>query len=235
MPAPLSYSYSYFPFLAAIATSLFFARGFVKSGSVGLAALGIGSLVMGAGLLLPQVIVYLAPANANELMGISSLVFLTSGTLFAAFSTLSLLTADRTAKLSFGLLILGYAGGLALVALIAVAASSNILPPFFMPVKGPTLFREEVIGVSIILYGYSSLVIFERYRGTRDDILFWFSLGLAATALSFLAALLGILPGGPYSWLSRASLIVGGVYFTAALLTAYKSVASSTVELDGST
>jgi hypothetical protein len=227
LPAPFSYSYSYFPFLAAIVMSYFFARGFLSSHSVNLATLGVGSLVMGAGFLVPQIIVYLLPASANELMGISSLVFLFSGILFTAFSTLSLVTSDGTASRPVGLLVLGYTGGLVLVGLITVSAASNVLPPFFAPGKGPTLFRGAVIAVSIILYAYSSLVIMRSYLSTRDDILYWFSLGLAATALAFLGVLLGTFPGGPYSWLSRVSLIVGGVYFVAALRIAYKSVGSS--------
>ena len=227
LPAPFSYSYSYFPFLAAIVMSYFFARGFVSSHSVSLATLGVGSLVMGAGFLVPQIIVYLLPASANELTGISSLVFLFSGILFTVFSTLRLVTSDRTASRPIGLLVLGYAGGLVLVGLVTVSAASNILPPFFAPGKGPTLFREEVLAVSIVLYTYSSLVIMRSYLGTRDDILYWFSLGLAATALAFLGVLLGTFPGGPYSWLSRVSLVVGGFYFIAALRIAYKAVDSS--------
>jgi len=227
LPAPFSFSHSLFLSFAAIFMSYFFARGYVRSGSVNLVTLGVGSLILGAGFLTSQILGSPPFGVANELVGISSLAFLSSGILFAIFSTLSLRTSEKTSRGPTGLLVLGYVGGLVLVGLIAVSVALNSLPPFFVPGKGPTLLREDALGASIVLYAYSSMVVLRSYMGTRDDVLYWFSLGLGAITVGFLCAFMGIFPGGPYSWLGRVSLIVGGIYFIAALRIAYKSVDSS--------
>jgi hypothetical protein len=207
--------------------SYFFARGFVRSGSINLATLGLGSLILGVGFLVAQILGYPPFGVANEQVGISSLAFLFSGIFFTIFSTLSLLTSNKTSRWPIGLLVLAYVGGLVLVGLITLSVALNILPLFFVPGKGVTLLREEALGASIVLYAYSSIIGLRSYMGTRDDVQYWFSLALAAITVGFVCAFLGIFPGGPYSWLARVSLIVGGIYFIAAILIAYRSVDSS--------
>ena len=83
LPAPFSFSHSLFLSFAAIFMSYFFARGYVRSGSVNLVTLGVGSLILGAGFLTSQILGSPPFGVANELVGISSLAFLSAGILFA--------------------------------------------------------------------------------------------------------------------------------------------------------
>jgi len=222
LPAPFSSAHSIFLSISALVVAYFFARGSTSRASYNMIALGSGSLILGLGFLLSQILGNAPFGGPNQLVGISSLVFLASGLFYAAFATLSLFGKTLSSGkpgLSF---LAGYAGGIAIVVATILSVELSLLPDFFVPGKGPTLLREETLGAAVVLFSYSATFLMRSYRQHKISVLFWFSLGLAANAVGFLSAFLGKVPGGPFSWLGRLSLILGGIYFGASILAAYE-------------
>ena len=230
LPSPFSSAYAFVLSISALVVAFFFARGFISSGSLYLVTLGSGSLVLGLGFLLSQILGAAPFGGPNQLTGISSIVFLVSGVFFGASVTLNLFGKTvRLEKSAFALLV-GYAGSIALVILAILSIELSFTPDFFVKGIGPTLLRQQVLGAAIVLFAYSSLVLMRDYTKSQIAILYWFSLGLAAIAVGFVSAFLGKVPGGPFSWLGRISLIVGGLYFIVSILQAYKGTEANKSE-----
>ncbi len=222
LPYPFSSAHSLFLSAAALMVAYFFARGFISNGSFSLIALGNGSIVLGLGFLLSQILGNPPYGGPNELTGISSIVFLASGIFFGAFASLSVI--GKTVKLGrpHTTLFVSYIGGAAIVGLSIILVETGSVPPLFVKGVGPTLLREEFLGAAIVLYSYSSVTLMRDFAKSHTPILYWFSLGLGAIAVGFLSAYLGRFPGGPFSWLGRFSVSVGGVYMLIAILEAYR-------------
>jgi hypothetical protein len=222
LPAPFSSAHSIFLSISALIVAYFFARSSVSKASSNLIALGSASLILGFGFLVSQILGNPPFGGPNQLVGISSLVFLFSGLFYGAFSTLSLFgktISPGNPKLT---LLAAYVVGVALVVVVILSIETNLLPDFFVPGKGPTLLRQTALGAAVVLFSYSAVVLMRSYRQRKIAVLFWFSLGLAANAIGYLSALFGKVPGGPFSWLGRISLILGGLYFGASILAAYE-------------
>ena len=222
LPAPFSSAYAFLLSISALVVAFFFARGFLSSGSLYLITLGSGSLILGLGFLLSQILGSAPFGGPNQLTGISSLVFLASGVFYSASVTLSLVGKTVRLEKSALALLVGYAGSIALVIVAIVSVEMKFTPDFFVSGVGPTLLRQQVLGAAIVLFAYASVVLMRNYTVSEVSILYWFSLGLAAIAVGFLSAFLGKVPGGPFSWLGRISLIVGGIYFVVSISQSYK-------------
>ncbi len=222
LPSPFSSAYAFVLSLSALVVAFFFARGFLSNGSLYLVTLGSGSLVLGLGFLLSQILGTAPFGGPNQLTGISSIVFLFSGIFYGASVTLNLFGKAVRLEKSAPALFAGYAGSIALVIIAILSVEWSLTPDFFAKGIGPTLLRQQVLGVAALLFAYSSLVLMRDYTRSKGAILYWFSLGLAAIAVGFVSAFLGKVPGGPFSWLGRTSLIVGGIYFIVSILQAFK-------------
>ncbi|MBI2183607.1 MAG: hypothetical protein HYU39_01460 [Thaumarchaeota archaeon] len=194
-------------------------------------ALGNASLVLGLGFLLSQLLGNAPFGGPNQLVGISSLVFLFSGLFFAIFATLSLFGRVMQFGKPIVTLLVDYMGSVVLVAVLILAVETRLVPDFFVQGVGPTLVRQQVLGASILLFSYSSIVIMRNFATSRTAILYWFSLGLGLIALGFLSAFLGKVPGGPFSWLGRISLALGGIYLIVSILEALKGVKATANKL----
>ncbi len=224
LPSPFSSAHSVFLSISALIVAYFLAKGFLSSGSFNLIALGNASLVLGLGFLLSQILGSPPFGGPNQLTGISSLVFLFSGIFFGAFATLNLLGKSIRIGRPALTLVVAYIASIALVLLAIVVVEAKLLPDFFAKGVGPTALREQVLGTAVVLFSYSSVVLIRNYARSHVSILYWFSLGLASIAVGFLSAFLGKVPGGPFSWLGRVTVAVGGVYFIVAIVAAYKGV-----------
>ncbi len=228
LPAPFSSAHSFFLSFSSLIVAYFFARGFIATGSFNMVALGLGSLILGLGFLLSQILGGPPFGGPNQLTGISSLVFLFSGAFFGAFATLDLL--EKTVRLGKHIVtvLVGYAGGVVLVVVLILAVETRSVPAFFVPGVGPTLLREQVLGLAIFFFSFSSIVLMRNYARSHDHILYWFSLAFASVSIGFLSAFLGSFPGGPFSWLGRISVAVGGIYILVAIAVAYRGIDSGT-------
>ncbi len=121
-------------------------------------------------------------------------------------------------------LIVAYVASIVLVLFVTLVVEARLLPDFFVKGGGPTALREQVLGAAVVLFSYSSVVLIRNYAKSHVSILYWFSLGLASIAVGFLSAFLGKVPGGPFSWLGRIAVSIGGIYFIVAILAAYRGI-----------
>ncbi len=222
LPYPFAFAHSVFLSVSVLVAAFFFGRGFLATQSVSLLVLGTGSLVLGLGFLLSQVLGNQPFGGPNQLIGISSASFLISGAFYGAFATFDMLRRHSEVGNPRAALVLFYLVGVLAVVGMILVFETNDAPAFFAPGIGPTSLREQVLGLAVVLYAFTSVGLMRNYVGSRNDILYWFSLGLAAVSVGFLAAFFGKVPGGLYSWLGRICLELGGVYIILAIMRAYR-------------
>jgi hypothetical protein len=223
LPYPFSFTHSIFLSVSCIVGAYFFGRGFLAHGSVDLLALGAGSIVLGLGFLLSQVLGNPPLGGPNELVGISSVSFAMSGIFYGAFATFSFSGRRSYIGHRIGSLAILYAVSILLVLGTTLMFELGLAPAFFAAGIGPTALREQVLGVATLLYAFASVALMRSYAVSKNDILYWFSLGLGAVSMGFLSALFGKVPGGLYSWLGRFALELGGVYIIATIFLAYRT------------
>jgi hypothetical protein len=222
-PFPYSSLHTLVLACSAVMVAYFFARGFLSSGSLNLIPLGNASLILGLGFLLASILGEPPFGGPGQLVAISTLVFFVTGCLLGIFATLSLLNKAPRLEGRETVVTATYLGSVLVVVLIILAAETRLASTaFFVPQSGPTVLRGEMLGVAILLFSYSSIVLMKDYRASRASVLYWFSLGLASIAIGFASAFLGTFPGGPLSWLSRTLVAVGGIYFLLAIFATYK-------------
>jgi hypothetical protein len=227
LPYPFSFAHAIFLSVSCLVSAYFFGRGFLDHGSVDLLALGGGSIVLGLGFLLSQILGSGPYGGPNELVGISSVSFLMSGIFYGAFATFSISGRRSFISNRRGVLTLFYAVSLFLVLGTTLVFELGLAPAFFAAGVGPTGIRGQVLGLATLLYAFASAALMRSYTVSKNDILYWFSLGLGAVSVGFLSALLGTIPGGLYSWLGRFALELGGVYIIMAIFRAYRGEKSS--------
>lgn len=227
IPAPFSSAHSIFLSISAIIVAYFFARAFLTRGSGTLVVLGSGSLVLGLGYLLSQVLGNAPFGGPIQLVGISSLVFLCSALFFGAFAVLSLVNRDFRLGKPSQALTASYIAGLGTVALSIWVVEAGLAPAFFVPKVGPTFLREEVYAVAIVLFLVSSAAMMKGFLGSGSVILYWFSMGLALVAVGLVSAFLGRFPGGPFSWLARLSVVLSGLYLLGAVRVAFRDTSKN--------
>ena len=227
LPYPFSFTHSIFLSVSSLVAAYFFGRGFLAHGSVDLLVLGGGSTVLGLGFLLSQVLGYPPYGGPNELVGISSVSFIMSGIFFGAFATLSFSGRRSYISNRKGFLTILYGVSLLLVLGTTLVFELGLAPAFFAAGVGPTGLRGQVLGLATLLYAFASAAPMRSYYISKNDILYWFSLGLGAVSVGFLCALFGKIPGGLYSWLGRFALELGGVYLIIAIFRAYRGEKTS--------
>jgi hypothetical protein len=227
LPYPFSFTHSIFLSVSCLVAAYFFGRGFIANGSIDLLVLGGGSIVLGLGFLLSQVLGYRPYGGPNELVGISSVSFLMSGIFYGAFATFSLSGRRSYISNRRGFLTILYAVSLLLVLGTTLVFELGLAPAFFATGIGPTGLRQQVLGLATLLYAFTSAALMRSYTISKNDILYWFSLGLGAVSVGFLSALFGKIPGGLYSWLGRFALELGGVFIIIAIFRAYRGKKSS--------
>ena len=223
LPSPFSSAHSFFLSVSALVVGYFFGRGFLRDGSLQLLVLGGGSLVLGLGFLLSQVLGNPPFGGPNQLVGISGLSFLLSGIFYGSFAAMTLSNRPQVLFRRRAALAVEYSIGIGLILAVVWIFQTGMAPAFFQPGVGPTLLRQQALGASTILFAAASLVLMRMYSRSKDGILYWFSLGLAAVSIGFLSAFLGKVPGGPFSWLGRISVALGGLYLLYAIVEAYGS------------
>ncbi len=207
--------------VSALIVAYFFGRGFLREGSFDLLVLGGGSVILGLGFLISQILGSRPLGGPNQLVGISGMTFLLSGIFFGAYATTSLAGKTKTLGRRKAAVALEYSVGIVSILAIVLVFETSLAPSFFQGGIGPTLLRQQVLGTATGLFSYTAIVLVRSYRKSGETILYWFSLGLASISVGFLSAFLGKVPGGLFSWLGRISVALGGVYFIIAIVEAY--------------
>ncbi len=125
-----------------------------------------------------------------------------------------------------------YAAIIVFSVLLSFATVQRVVPPFFIQESGPTALRQIVLGLSIFLYGLSSLFFLNNYLRNKSDFLYWYSLCLAMLALGLFAFYIQKIVGSPIGWVGRTSNYVGTVFALTAILAAVKSGKSRGLPLE---
>lgn len=203
-----------------IAVAYVSARAYNQSGSLNIVLLGTALLISGMAstvslwTLTPNVPPTLTP---NEAVTIGNL-----GIMIAAFvlflSGIAVLIDTRSVEPERRRFVLtvSYVGGLVLVMLITILASSDVLPAFLTS-GGPTVLRIVVLTTSVILILISSLLFALRYQRSRSTIIYWHTLGLALFGLALVASVLTVHLGEAMNWASKTALYLSAVYFFVAI------------------
>ena len=118
---------------------------------------------------------------------------------------------------------------LGLVALLSLLAVHEVFPPFFIQGIGPTVLRQEILGIAIILYILSSVFFMYQYLNWKFDFFYWYSLALALLAIGLFAFLVQSAVGSPIGWVGRSANYFGGIFSLIAVVSAgrvarYKSL-----------
>jgi len=233
IPSPFSSAHSIFLSVSSLIVAYFFARSFLSAGSLNLLVLGSGSLILGSGFLLSQVLGNPPFGGPIQQAGISDPVFLSSGILFGGFALINFAGKDVKIRKPAFPLSLSYAFCLMVVVVVIWTAESGLAPAFFVPGVGPTLLHRELRVITIILFFFSFLAVIRSYVASRSPILYWFAFGLELVAFGFVGALPASLAAGPFSWMGRISFAIAGVYFLEAVLAAYRGTEAKTSESRG--
>jgi len=124
-------------------------------------------------------------------------------------------------------LAIGYVGGALLIIVLTAVALQGLIPPFFTVGVGSTLLRLWVLGMAIILFAFSSLLLIKLYLRIKSALLYWYSLALALIAIALTSYYLQHAVGDSFGWLGRVAQYLGGMYFVIAVLTTFKSSRTS--------
>jgi len=222
LPSPLSSAYSLLLSASALAVAYFFGRGFLRERSVGLLVLGGGSLILGLGYPLSQVLGNQPFGGPNQLIGVGRISFLMAGLFYATFAAISLSGRAVSSGRPKTWLALEYGAAVGLILATAIVLETSLAPSFFKAGSGPTLLASQVFDLTLVLFAATSIILMKSYLTARSKIIYWFTLGIASLSVAVLAGLLGRVPGGLFAWQGRFSVAIGGVYFILAIIEAFK-------------
>ena len=204
-----------FVFGSSIAIAVVSAKAYLDSGSLNVLLLGSAVLISGLASTTASWTVIL---SANEAATIGNVGILISSFVILLSAAITLSGTQSNSNVNGkAVLVAVYLASLFLVAITGVLAGFGFMPDFLTQ-SGPTLLREFVLAVSIVLYFTSCLIFGWRYIQSRSHVLYWYSLALGLFALALVAAAFTMRLGDITNWVSRLSLYLSGVYFLMALL-----------------
>jgi PAS domain S-box-containing protein len=206
-------------FLAAMpfVIAYYAARSYLATGSHSVLLIGSALLVFGAGNLVSGWVLEFPGPNStvtihNSASAVASVLYV-----MAAFA-IAEARSERVARRRGVILCFAYPAVLLFVAFLSIAAISGLMPVFFVAGKGPTPFRDAVLGVAVILHGLAAFFVVRLFWRRATRFLYWFGLGLVLIALGLAAVFMQAAVGDPISWVGRASQYAGGIYFLTAIM-----------------
>jgi PAS domain S-box-containing protein len=220
--------------LISFAVAFIALRNYKITGQVQILLLGCGLLAFGLGGLAAGWLRSTPETGANLTVTMHN-----SGALIAALfhfaAALTLLTGmpqeETGAERTTFWLIFGYGGLTLLLVLIMAASLYDYMPVFFIQPKGPTLLRQWLLGSSVVLFFFSSLIFAGFYIRYREIFLCWYSLALALITLGLVALFVQMAVGSPVGWVGRFSQYLGGIYFLIAILVVRRSAQKRRIPL----
>lgn len=127
-----------------------------------------------------------------------------------------------------------YSVVLGLVTLLSLLAVHEVFPPFFIQGIGPTVLRQEILGIAIILYILSSVFFMYQYLNWKFNFFYWYSLALAFLAIGLFAFLVQSAVGSPIGWVGRSANYFGGILSLIAVLSAGRVARHKSLSLEES-
>ena len=214
-------------FISAVAVPVAYiaARSFVVTGSRQMLWLGCGALAFGIGVSLREWLVVEELNVPITLFNSAALIASVTHLIGASLSIAKLGTPKSELRRKPRIVLFYYLGILASISLVTLLTFRGLMPPFYVPEGSSTQLKDIVRGMATFFFLASSFIYIIMYYKSRNDFLYWYSLGL----MLFAFGLISIFLGENYSrivWLGRASQYVGSVYFLVAVLGAYRQASA---------
>lgn len=191
------------------------ARSFVKTAAPVFVLLGAATLTSAAGAL-----AFWVSAVSNFRTTLGSVSGLESGVLMVSSAIVAYRGVEphRVSGFLKAKLLFAYAAALLVIISVGVAVSLGSFPIFFVPGVGGTPLRQAVVAMAIILQATAAVIFFLVYRGSHQEILYWYPLAVSLLALGLFDGFFALYLGGILSWTGRTSVYLSGVYFLFAVL-----------------
>jgi len=208
------------PFIVSIVA----ARSYLLSGLNSLLFMGCGMIAFGCGSMLGGWLINnsLGPNLTVTIHNIGVLL----GSIFSILGAISTSSSDLTETLpETRKLVLGiaYFGMVLLMVFVSLAAVWRVMPPFFIQGVGPTLLRQIVLGVAVLLFLLSALVYMRIFIKRETIFHYWHCLSLLMIAFGLIAIFVQKAVGSPIGWLGRSGQYIGCIYALTAILFTFKS------------
>jgi PAS domain S-box-containing protein len=207
------------------------AKGYLISGAPNILLLGAGMLTYGLGAMVSGWALSVSGPDASVAIHNTSALLASILQIVGVVMTMRAMSqrAGTSKKTKAAYL---YAGISLVVALVAVLSSTGHFPAYFVQGVGPTLLREVVLAIALVLFGLSSLYFLARYYRTRQPFLYWYGLGLSLLMLCLAAIFLQTVVGDPIGWVGRSAQYLAGIYFLAAVVSVLRSGRTQQVSLN---
>ena len=215
--------------VVALVTIFLTTRNYLQSGSPEILALGGGALAFGFSIILYG---WLTNTDLNTRITVYDSGVLLASVVYLAGAFFSMKKHGPSGWKSGWnkpSVITIYAAIVIIIAVIAWLAYQDIITVFMHKFTEHFAARDIVQGIAAIFCVSAALIYLGRYRGSRANIYFWYSLGLILFAMGVIFISRGSLESR-IAWLGRASQYVAGIYFLAAALSACKQSYANGVE-----
>lgn len=200
--------------------TLYFATGYyLRSGSPEILALGCGILAFGFGIVLYS---WLSGADLNTRITVYDSGVLLASAVYLSGSVFGIIKKDTCGwKSGWNKPVILYAAIICIITIIAWLAHQDVITAFTYRFTEHLSAREIVQGMAAICCVSTALIYLMKYRGSRADTYFWYSLGLVLFAAGVIFISRGHLESR-IAWLGRLSQYVAGIYFLITALVAGK-------------
>ncbi|MGD6809274.1 MAG: ATP-binding protein [Candidatus Bathyarchaeia archaeon] len=189
-------------------------NSFLKYGSLNLLLLSCALIISG----LVSVISSITGAvSVNFGITIQDIGLLTSSGLQAmsAVATLTTISSSQNMQRKIALAA-AYTVTIAFVVFLTVLAVFNLLPSFFMS-QGATTISQLFSSTTLFFFMLSAALFLFQYFQSKSETLYWYSLALILFAIGEIGGIFQLQVGDIFSWITRTSYYIGGLYFLIAL------------------
>jgi len=202
--------------LVCFLASYLAARAFAATGQVQLAWFGGAVLVFGLANLCAAV-VYSEP-NLNVTVHNSGALLASMYALVGAFMASGWSSPPGTVRARFSTPIIMYILGAAFVLAIFLLAAWHVTPVFFVPGQGGSVLRDSIVRSATTLFAISGFFLLALYLRSRNQFLYWFSLGFLLIAVGLLAIGFQKTIGDSVNWVGRSAQYIAGIYLLIAIV-----------------
>ena len=234
-PALLLIMNTIFAGLIPIAVAIIAARGYLFSGLNSLLLMSCGMLTFGCGAAMAGWLVdgQQVPNVNVTIMNLGALM----GSIFHVIGAILSLKKDIPVtvpeKRKVRLIPL-YTGMILVVFMLTLATRHGLTPLFFIQGAGPTLLRQIVLGMAVVLFFLSALVSMRIFIERKLIFHYWYSLSLSMIALGLTAFFIQRFVGSPIGWLGRSGEYLGGIFALVAILAIAENARTKGLSMPGS-
>jgi len=201
-------------FVCFLATYLA-ARAFAATGQVQLAWFGGTLFVFGLATLCAAVVP--SQPNVNVTVHNSGALLASIYALVGAFMASGWSSPPGTVRARLSTPTIIYSLGAAFVLVIFLLAIKHVTPVFFVPGQGGSALRDSIVHSATTLFAISGFFLLALYLRSRNQFLYWFSLGFLLIAVGLLAIGFQKTIGDSVNWVGRSAQYIAGIYFLIAI------------------